>query len=321
VYFQMIWPWTEPDSTRPLGESASERISRWVTLVIIGTILVAASWIGWRNWQLGRGDLRGASRLAGFVVCGQLIAWVLTVPHTLTPEEYGRVSWGLASALLSGAASWVLYVALEPYVRRRWPQSLISWSRLLGGGWRDPLVAGHLLIGVGVGIGYTLLFYTRSYLQAGYHQFQLSTLLDPLHRGGAVVGMTVNAAAVAMALFFLYFLFRVFLRNPVLAGAANVAVFALLAAVGSNPPWIGGVETGLVSLGAILILTRFGLLPMIVGIIVSSILPGFPMTTDFSAWYAGSTMFSIATVLALTAYAFHTARAGRPLFSGGALDR
>ena len=30
---------------------------------------------------------------------------------------------------------------------------MIAWSRLLGGGVRDPLVGGHLLIGVAFGVG------------------------------------------------------------------------------------------------------------------------------------------------------------------------
>jgi len=46
----------------------------------------------------------------------------------------------------------------------------------------------------------------------------------------------------------------------------------------------------------------------------------FLLTTDLSAWYAGPTMAAFALVLALTAHAFHTAVAGRPLFKGGFLE-
>jgi hypothetical protein len=44
------------------------------------------------------------------------------------------------------------------------------------------------------------------------------------------------------------------------------------------------------------------------------------LTTDLSAWYAGSTLAAVAIILALTAYAFHTAVAGRPLFKAGFLE-
>ena len=36
-------------------------------------------------------------------------------------------------ALVGAALVWLMYVALEPHVRKRWPTSLVSWSRVLGG--------------------------------------------------------------------------------------------------------------------------------------------------------------------------------------------
>ena len=41
---------------------------------------------------------------------------------------------------------------------------------------------------------------------------------------------------------------------------------------------------------------------------------------DFSTWYAGGIVAVVAILLALTAYAFHTAVAGRPLFKAGFLE-
>jgi len=48
--------------------------------------------------------------------------------------------------------TWILYLALEPIVRRRWPDSIISWSRLLAGRLRDPLVGRDILIGCLAGV-------------------------------------------------------------------------------------------------------------------------------------------------------------------------
>jgi hypothetical protein len=45
----------------------------------------------------------------------------------------------------------LFYVAIEPYVRRNWPESLISWTRLHNGQFRDPLVASHILAGLAGG--------------------------------------------------------------------------------------------------------------------------------------------------------------------------
>ena len=57
---------------------------------------------------------------------------------------------------------WLLYLAVEPFVRRRWPQTIVSWSRILGGKLRDPLVGGDILIGVAFGLFWALLLLLRS---------------------------------------------------------------------------------------------------------------------------------------------------------------
>jgi len=46
---------------------------------------------------------------------------------------------------------WTAYLGLEPYIRRRWPQIIISWTSLLGGGLRDPVVGRDVLIGAALG--------------------------------------------------------------------------------------------------------------------------------------------------------------------------
>ena len=43
---------------------------------------------------------------------------------------------------------WLLYLALEPYVRKFWPTTLISWSRCVAGNALDPQVGRDVLIGV-----------------------------------------------------------------------------------------------------------------------------------------------------------------------------
>jgi serine/threonine-protein kinase len=320
IYFQVIGPWIEPDSAQPLGQTAGERATQWISIILAIVVVAVAAWLAWRHWTSGRGDLRGASRLAALVVAANFISWVLKAPHTLTPDESGRIMWGLAMALFLGCFYWVVYVALEPLVRRRWPQSLISWTRLLSGGLRDPLVGGHVLIGVTLGSAYTLLFYARSALTTPYHIVDVNSLLGPLHRTSLLIGMTLSAIGVAMTAFLVYFLLRAVLKNPWIAGTVFVLLFSIPGFLDGNSPLFNGGIAFLQFLAVLVILMRFGLLPMMVGILVSSILPGFAMTADFSTWYSGSTMFAIGIVLALTAYAFHTARAGRALVSEGALE-
>jgi hypothetical protein len=65
---------------------------------------------------------------------------------------------------------------------------------------------------------------------------------------------------------------------------------------------------------------RFGVLLLVVDIFVNQFLIDFPLTDDFSDWYANSTIFVVAVILALTAYAFRAAVAGRPFLEARFLD-
>ena len=53
-------------------------------------------------------------------------------------------SWPRFSAI----SFWLFYVALEPYVRRNWPDALVSWSRFCNRKFQDPVVASHILVGI-----------------------------------------------------------------------------------------------------------------------------------------------------------------------------
>src|SRR5207245_5320331 len=57
----------------------------------------------------------------------------------------------LGEAILAGMIAFLLYLAVEPYFRRRWPKLLIGWTRLLSGRFRDPMVGRDVLIGTVVG--------------------------------------------------------------------------------------------------------------------------------------------------------------------------
>jgi hypothetical protein len=45
----------------------------------------------------------------------------------------------------------------------------------------------------------------------------------------------------------------------------------------------------------------------------------YPMTWDFSLWYAGSTIFALCAGLAVVVYSFYISLGGQPLFKAGLL--
>jgi hypothetical protein len=121
--------------------------------------MMAGYW-AWRSWRAGKSDRRGAA----FVGIAQLLM------------SYA-VGASLAIAMRNAAVAWILYVAIEPYARRHWPDCLISWNRFTRGQLRNPLVASHILAGI---TATAVFFY---FLYAAIMHF----LGSPLPMGGSPV--------------------------------------------------------------------------------------------------------------------------------------
>jgi hypothetical protein len=110
-----------------------------------------ALWLAIRHIRLGRADRPGSQRLAlAYIAFGLLAQFLRGMP--LVGLELGKLKApGLGEVLVIGGFAWVLYLAAEPYVRRRWPRTLVGWARLVGGRFHDPLVGRDVLLGVLVG--------------------------------------------------------------------------------------------------------------------------------------------------------------------------
>ena len=82
--------------------------------------------------------------------------WFLGAHHLASPSETYLLVCHLAFATYRVGLVWVFYIALEPYARRLWPEMLVSWVRLFGGRFRDPLVGRDLLVGTVLGVALPL---------------------------------------------------------------------------------------------------------------------------------------------------------------------
>jgi len=322
VYFQVIGPWTRPARMDPFALTPGRRLVQAVVQLMMAMVCGVAMLLAWRSVRQKRADLRGASRLATVVFACSMVAWLCATNHVPTSAEFTSFTSGIGAGLLAAAVLWCLYVALEPLVRKRWPESMISWSQILAGTVRHPLVGGHLLIGVAFGVAFTLLFALPELfgVRATVQQGSLNAVVDLPRMIEVWARGVFQSFNVAMGMFFFYFLLRSLLRREWLASVVFVLFFSVVGSGSVQNYWVGAM-VGAVQFGlAIFILTRFGILPMVVGIAVSIWLGAFPLTTDFTTWYAGSTMFALGSVIALAAYALYTALAGRRVFNAGLLD-
>ena len=125
---------------------------------MLGAVMGAACLLALRNLRTGRADRRGAARLAVFLAAVRLASWLLAAHHSGSPgDEITSLGNAAADAALAVALLWLNYVALEPYIRRIWPDTLLGWSRVLAGHVRDPRVGLDLVVGILAGSIVTLL--------------------------------------------------------------------------------------------------------------------------------------------------------------------
>ncbi len=324
TYFTILGPWDRPRRMERPPESFRQRAAAWSTIATLLACMAAACWMAWRNWQQGRGDLRGALRLAGVAFALTVSILLLQGAHRLTESALNHFTAAVAYALFTGLVFYVLYLALEPYVRKRWPDTIIAWTRLLGGRLRDPMVAGHILAGAALAFFWAVLFQLRTILAWRYagvvpvHNLASHNGLPVML--GIVLQEVVNSLVVGMGTLFIVFLLRAVVRKAWIAGAIFVLAFTALRVAGSSHPWIDGPFVLFqYTLGTYLLL-RLGLLQLTTAIFLSTLLGDHVTTFAFGAWYATPTLVALLVTAAIAAYAFRHATSGMKLLPGKLFD-
>jgi hypothetical protein len=319
VAFSLIGPWTKPGRMPPRESSTQESASYSILAVLVVVLCVGAPLLARRNLIQGRGDRKGALRLASFIFCVQMALWITRAHFVASAGTFGMFLLAMCSSVFYGVVVWTIYIALEPYVRRRWPQTLISWTSVLTNRARDPIVGRDVLIGVALGVSVSVI--------DGLLDLWIGKLGAEPPRLGSTSGILGSRTAIgawltsvphgvrdALAFFFLLFLLRVLLRNQWLAGAAFALIFSSLNFLGAGHPMLNGTTAFLICAMFAFTVLRWGLLALAAGIFVSGVLGNVPVTLNSSAWYLGSMVFMLGTVLALAVWAFHTAIAGQRLW-------
>ncbi len=97
-----------------------------------------------------------------------------------------------------------------------------------------------------------------------------------------------------------------------------VLIVVTLQVLGSSNPMITVVFACLIPALDLIVLLRFGLVAFAIKMFVILLLQSFPITTDFSAWYGGSSLFTLLAVLALAGYTFALRWAGGTCSRGAA---
>jgi hypothetical protein len=253
---------------------------------------------------------------------------VLRAHHALDLSELPMLFIQTAISIAVGGLFWILYMALEPFVRRRWPQVLVGWTRLVSGDLWNPQVARDVLIGSAGGLLVTFLIDGLLFLFPSWASGPMEFTFQSQLNIGSAMGirfflsslMAISFFSIMMALMTVSWLYllRILLRNQVAAAVVWVLSLAIMDA-GFFSPWM--LVVGLVIETLFLfILIRFGLAAMMFLIFSRNFFSNFPATFQVSTWYASAGFASLAIFTVIIIYAFYTSLGGRPIFGTPRLD-
>jgi serine/threonine-protein kinase len=321
VYFETVYPWDSPTRQELATLEPSERVLDAILLSVFALALVGSALLARRNLRLGRGDRRGATRIA-FFSCGTFVVLRMLADHHtgVLSYEFGLFTTELAFGLFGAVFLWLIYVALEPFVRRQWPDRIVSWSRLLAGGFRDPLVGRDILVGSVMGAA-SILCLLLTFVGLRWIGRPPELTVNPanldlgsIHFATRFVAQIYSSLLEGLIFLFLLLLFFLVLRRERLALIALwlflIVPYGLVNQVNTRMLLFTALAAGL----HVIVLARYGLLATIAAVFVVYLWVFYPMTTDLTAWYATNFLIDAGICLALAVFGFYTSLAGQPLF-------
>ncbi len=296
--------------TANAGSTAIRNINDVLSWIGLALCAVFVTLLARRNWRLGRTDRKGALRLAVVQFVLSALAWLGRVHLVPNDSMTGLVGNSLAGWLLSAAITWLVYLALEPAVRARWPHSIVTWNRLLAGRWQDSQVGAHVLIGAAVGstmwIGFhilgILLSPTDSLTEGGW----LANTLGTLPWIGVSATIIGNAMRVSILGFFGIFGLRRLVRKDWIAAIVAAVLFTLLEGeVVQSQNWQVMVAIYLVIYTVLIfVLLRFGLVSTMAAIVFVNGSSAITIGLDWRAWYVPYGFATLLMLLGIVLFAF-----------------
>jgi len=235
VWFRVIEPWEEPVLATSESAGLLEQAVDLIPAISYLLALAGAGLLAWRNIRLGRGDRRTAIRFALYLG-GMRLLCLLGAHHLPSAAELDVIISHLAWALYRVGLVWVCYLALEPYARRLWPRTLVSWVRLFGGRMRDPLVGRDILIGSLFGVFLVLIRHLGMYPPGlpgvsspppVFSVWSFESVLGLRHAITAALGLHVYSVLLIFLGIMLFLVFRlVFVGHPWPSGSPPCSSFS-----------------------------------------------------------------------------------------------
>jgi serine/threonine-protein kinase len=309
VDLQVLSPWSpawrDPKAFKTSWQYAARTLLEKLSygLLFVFSIFMAA-----RNLRAGRGDRRGAWRLAiGFfllqaAIWGFSAHWVVDIA-ILTILKSNATDWFASAAII-----WVLYIALEPSVRARWPHAILTWSRLLAGRWQDAQVAAHVLYGAVVGVLIAWFFLAAQWFNASQGSLITATADDAGTSArlwiADVMGRAYNAAEFGLIVVFAIFCLRAVCRRDWIAAGAAAVLFTLA----EQDSWQGNIANFffffVIFALLVWVLMRLGLVATITALFCVNSLLRTPGAQNLTKPYEWAVALYPAMILCIVIWAF-----------------
>jgi len=326
VFFKVFHPWDTPSRDQAFQPSAHQQFANITIILLFAVVIVGSIVIVRHNMRQKRGDEVGSVRLGNFLFLVFFAMWALRAHHLAATDEFGNVILALAWAFLVSSFARILYLGLEPFVRRRDPHTLIGWARLIAGKIRDPLVGRDLLIGTTYGVllgvfesSDNLLLPLFGKLPPAPGTPSMLTLLGVRSVFGFILGDIWSYVLYGLGVFFVLFLLRLVVRKDWIAGLVIVFLGAITN-TGGDYFWATFIAAAIIWLSIYLVLRRFGLLALVVGLVVQNMLVLYPTTSRLGRWYASGAIVGLLAIVAIALFALQSALAGQSLFGARILE-
>ncbi len=319
VFFSLIGDWTKPERDKSTEKkSIGEQAGRLLGGLVVASVLLGSALLARKNYRQGRGDRAGALRLATVMFLLEIALFLCRAHFATFGDSIGLLFLQISTALLVSGITWMLYLAVEPWVRRHWPKTIISWNRLLSAGARDPLVGRDILFGVLLGVVWILIYQIRSIpmmrMGAAPYLFSTEALMGGREALGGWLRQWPVSIQTTLAFFFLLFGLKVLLRREWIAGIVLVAIFALPRGLSSTYMAVEIPAQILVYAIAVIIVLRFGFVPLACAVFTINLAANIPLSADLSAWYMPTSILALLSVVALAGWGFYHSLGGEPLW-------
>jgi hypothetical protein len=311
VSFRLIYEWNKPRDERAMSWPARVADVAGKSLALL--MLAAAVLLARRNLVAGRADRKGAFRLSVVLFFAGGLQEALAADSLVDAISFQMFPI-LGFYFWMAGIVFVLYVALEPLVRRCWPQTLISWSRLLSGHWLDARVGRDVVIGLALGtlpVVIRLAGYLLSPEELDW-SVRLSGVLGSRYVAAGLLDRISAMVVIALITLFGLLLLRLVLRKPWVAAVVFVLVFALVSSLSDSSmhPISAGFSYTITGIVWVVVLTRCGALAIAATMFYISSLIALPMSADPSTWYFEDCLIFPLVIAALAILGCYTSITG-----------